>query len=967
MAEQKSLPAMLSASAAAGGADWGVLQLGSHVAHWGLQGQAGYDHEGNALAYSYSVLNQQTHAWTATGYTVSYLKQDGYLEASTAGTSTNTSLLPTADTSLYDAFGRRIAIDSHAQGQTTDGVRAFAYDANGQILERRDGTATNGSTFTPTGTYATQHYAYVDGQQMGEVDEGGGIDVLSGVTGFSDSSQGTRSYVVQQGDTLDGIAQQVYGDASLWYVVADANGLASNSDLVMGQTLKLPQVTTDSNTAETFKPYDPNAIQGSTTPSLPHAPQPPPSAHHCNALAAIVVIAVAVVVSWATYGALAPEMDSWAGSVLAGAAAGAAGSAASQVAGDALGTQKGFDWGQVLVGAVGGAIGGGVAAKLSSEGSDFSVLADGSDNLEPLGNAIVGASSYVGSYEADKLVGEPAHFSWAGLVAETVGAAVAGKLGPTKEEQQAGITGETWGKTVAANAVQDVVQREVSVGLGDDHVQSWQQIAEDVFGNALGNAAVGAINEAEWKAAQPRIDKQAGSIVGSIIGDNESSAGTVLPAGYGESWENGTLFSNAGLSGVAGLTDGSSAGSNYSIIPTSESPKGYPVPVNYTNDPAVIKALYANTVAYVNYENQQPLNYLPSVPGPDDPQALIDYNHELQHGLYPQDYLQTLDTVNVVGTRQSTNVAPPYWVSKGYFANTYDTAVEGMSDSSNTPFQRVVFGALATAEAPLMLVEETARGVVNAPAQAAIAYQAFRAASTTSDSYQRWSDIAQGLGASGQAILGAIPVAGTVEGAIARSMLRTDAAVVVPDVASISTVDAAPITPTAADYAAPFQPQGLAANPLSFPDGVKLVRAFEAQGFGTDEAVRQASRLIGTGSTLPVATPLDTTDVLFKFVPKGAGVSPNTAFFTTGEQAAFYSANPEMIGDAFGLPLQSQAGEYDLYMVRPNGGAVVYESTVAPTVQGTWQQDGQAIQRLIIDRNQFTPPVKVDTVQVPGW
>ena len=120
-------------------------------------------------------------------------------------------------------------------------------------------------------------------------------------------------------------------------------------------------------------------------------------------------------------------------------------------------------------------------------------------------------------------------------------------------------------------------------------------------------------------------------------------------------------------------------------------------------------------------------------------------------------------------------IAAPYWINKGYFANTYDTAVEGASDSSNTTFQRIVFGALATAEAPLMLVEETARGMLNAPAQATIALQAFRAASTTTDSYQRWNDIAQGLGASGQAILGAIPVAGAVDGTLTRSFIDADA------------------------------------------------------------------------------------------------------------------------------------------------------------------------------------------------
>lgn len=167
----------------------------------------------------------------------------------------------------------------------------------------------------------------------------------------------------------------------------------------------------------------------------------------------------------------------------------------------------------------------------------------------------------------------------------------------------------------------------------------------------MGNAAVGAINEAEWKAAQPRINKQAGAIVDSIIGDGASSAGAnELPPGYGEAWENGTLFGNAGLGGIASSTDGSAATGDYSMIVTGDPSKGYPVPVGYTNDSAVIKALYANTVAYVNYENQQPLTYLPPVP--EDANALVDYNHALQHGLYPQDYGNTLSTINVVPTSE---------------------------------------------------------------------------------------------------------------------------------------------------------------------------------------------------------------------------------------------------------------------------------------------------------------------------
>ena len=170
--------------------------------------------------YTYSALNSQSQ-WHTTTYRVSYLKQDGYLEKATAGSSDDPSVLATTDTSLYDAFGRRIAIDTHPAGQTTDPVRAFAYDAEGEILQRRDGSAT-GSTFTVTanGGYSTEHYAYVQGQQVGNVDEHGTINVLGGVTGFSNSDAGTSSYVAQDGDTMQSIAQQIYGDGSLWYVVA---------------------------------------------------------------------------------------------------------------------------------------------------------------------------------------------------------------------------------------------------------------------------------------------------------------------------------------------------------------------------------------------------------------------------------------------------------------------------------------------------------------------------------------------------------------------------------------------------------------------------------------------------------------------------------------------------------------------------------------------------------------------------
>ena len=41
-------------------------------------------------------------------------------------------------------------------------------------------------------------------------------------------------YTARAGDTLASIAQAVYGDASLWYLIADANGLRGDAVLAAG-------------------------------------------------------------------------------------------------------------------------------------------------------------------------------------------------------------------------------------------------------------------------------------------------------------------------------------------------------------------------------------------------------------------------------------------------------------------------------------------------------------------------------------------------------------------------------------------------------------------------------------------------------------------------------------------------------------------------------------------------------------
>ena len=207
---------------------------------------------------------------------------------------------------------------------------------------------------------------------------------------YPSANPGTRT--VAAGDSLQSMAESLYGDATLWYLIADANGLASDRDLRVGQTLTVPnRVTGASNNSNTFKPYNPGEVVGNTTPNLP-AP-PPSSGGGCGGLGMLIMVVVAVVATIYTAGAAsayfagtaqvgfgatmaagATALTGGAGlslgaSIGLGAMAGAAGSIASQVAGNALGIQDGFSWKGVAMGALGGAISAGTTSVLGQASS----------------------------------------------------------------------------------------------------------------------------------------------------------------------------------------------------------------------------------------------------------------------------------------------------------------------------------------------------------------------------------------------------------------------------------------------------------------------------------------------------------------------------------------------------------------------------------------------------------------------
>ncbi|MCA8254360.1 LysM peptidoglycan-binding domain-containing protein [Burkholderia sp. AU31624] len=84
---------------------------------------------------------------------------------------------------------------------------------------------------------------------MGTADFDESFMTINGV--YPGTSPGV--WTVREGDSLKSIASALWGDETLWYVLADANGLKSADELKAGQLLTVPnKVTNVHNTASTF-------------------------------------------------------------------------------------------------------------------------------------------------------------------------------------------------------------------------------------------------------------------------------------------------------------------------------------------------------------------------------------------------------------------------------------------------------------------------------------------------------------------------------------------------------------------------------------------------------------------------------------------------------------------------------------------------------------------------------------------
>jgi YD repeat-containing protein len=339
--------------------------------------------------------------------------------------------------------------------------------------------------------------------------------------------------VAQKGDTLRIIAARIYGDASLWYLLADENALTSPDDVIPeGTSLRVPNnVVSLANSANVYKPYDASKAIGDLSPSQPI---PPPPKQDCNMLAMVLIIIVMVVVTIFTAGAAAVGIASMMGTtaataagatgvmavggaalggtlavsgvgalatagigIAAAAVGGAVGSAVSQGLGIALGVQEKFDWKGVAIGALSAGFGSGLgAAGAAFEG--LSAFAAAHPYMYAAASAATGSAVTQGISVAAKLQDK---FSWreVAITAVAAGASeVAGNYAGSRMNQtsmkafRTGVAARGPLTNFATTIVKGYTTAGVRAAFGGKF--DIVQVTADAFGNAIANEIVGAIN-----------------------------------------------------------------------------------------------------------------------------------------------------------------------------------------------------------------------------------------------------------------------------------------------------------------------------------------------------------------------------------------------------------------------------------------------------------------------------------------
>ncbi|MGE4240202.1 LysM peptidoglycan-binding domain-containing protein [Ramlibacter sp.] len=421
----------------------------------------------------------------------------------------------------YDANGFITGVTQQIHGASP--TRRISTDAMGHVLENRE-----------LNTGITERFLIAEGQQLAKTGrEATYRDVAGVTTQFANvlrpTAQGSSagSYVVQAGDTLQTIARTVYGDASFWFVLAEANGLSDPDDVEAGQALIVPSTASFGggtlNGANTVQPYDIMQALGENTPNLPM----PADGPACGGMGQIVMVIVAVIVTVYTAGALTgasgflQTMQAGLSVMTSGVAAGttsvaatlgtagtlavssAVGSIASQVVGVATGVQEKFSLEQIAMSAISGGVSGGLV------GANF--------GLGDIGNfAARAAVTSTVTQGIAVATGMQDHFSWRSVSASAIGAGIGAAVAP--------VLGKVYGDSTfgqfGARFTTGLVAGAAAAAARGGRVSS-QQVAIDAFGNALGSSLADSMGGA---GATQQAQGESGDVLGDLIAKNNNWA-----------------------------------------------------------------------------------------------------------------------------------------------------------------------------------------------------------------------------------------------------------------------------------------------------------------------------------------------------------------------------------------------------------------------------------------------------------
>jgi len=389
--------------------------------------------------------------------------------------------------------------DYYAQNVT------FTNDENGQII-RRDESSPSNTTGAPHEVW----YRF-GGRQMGYTGNNGTSDISTTAsiaerqmtsgdkafrngaaagTAYADFANsydplnsynqgaGAGQYTVQAGDTLQSIAQNIYGDSSLWYKIAQANGIQGAASLITGQRLSLPAgVTKNTHNASTLKPYDPSENIGDLTPTT----SKPPKKNKCGVFGQILLAVIAVAVSFALP-ALAPGVF---GGVAGGIGAAVAGSVVSQGVGIATGIQDKFSFKGVALAALSAGVGAGVG----------SVVKGAVAGSKLLGDVVRGALTSGITQGIGVATGLQSKFSFAGVAAAGIGAGVGGAVGRSigggaEYNANGDLTkAATLGHSLAVAAASGIANAATRSAInGNSFGDNLTAALPDIIGQAVGGA-----------------------------------------------------------------------------------------------------------------------------------------------------------------------------------------------------------------------------------------------------------------------------------------------------------------------------------------------------------------------------------------------------------------------------------------------------------------------------------------------